>query len=392
MSLLRALAFPLALLAACLCSFPAQAQAQRPAAPAPAKAYDFAFERDLYKTRFEHEVQFRAAAIHVAWAAEALCHATAQIEPFVLLSTHALRRRLEKQELELLREVTGLDEKWRVVWADESAPDDLKLRDVVTAINDRKLPAGATRFEIGAMFSGGSMVAQDDQGFWDVLHQARREAGAGKPMVITLEDGRKLKVETQTGCAGSVTASSFDADADTFKRLGNQRVKIPANAMIAARDRDELRWLAAFGTYFQASQEAIQRAQRVDGLNTGFTVGRFLSMVVPGSTLLVLAAEAQAERQIVVEGVMGGADLFANEVVVALGGDVAAGLRLSERMRSQGLKVDVVMMDERRRSNAAEHARRIQLIQAAEAEAERKEAQRQADAQREAQRQPLILR
>ena len=54
-------------------------------------------------------------------------------------------------------------------------------------------------------------------------------------MRITLEDGRTLKVETQTGCAGAVTASAFDADPDVFWRQGNRRVKIPANAMIEAR-------------------------------------------------------------------------------------------------------------------------------------------------------------
>lgn len=46
------------------------------------------------KTRLEHEVKFRAAAIQVAWGAEALCHSTTQIEPFVLLSSHAMQLKL----------------------------------------------------------------------------------------------------------------------------------------------------------------------------------------------------------------------------------------------------------------------------------------------------------
>jgi len=337
------------------------------------KDYDFAFERDLYRTRYRQELQFREAVIHVAWAAEALCASTTQIEPFVLLSTHALRRSLAAHDLGLLREVTQLDEHWRVVWSDESVPDELRLGDVVTAINGRTLPGGATRFDLSALFVGGSVFAADDQGFWEVMDAARKEAQGTQRMRLTLGDGRAVDVETQTGCAGAVTASGFDADPDTFARLGSQRVKIPANAVIAARSRDEFRWLAAFGTYFQASQTAIEQMQRVEGMSTGFAVGRILTLALPGAGLLLTAVEAQNERRLAVDGITARADLFANEVVAALGGDPGAGLALTERMLERGMKVDVVMMDALRRSNSAEHARRIRAIQAAQAEAERQQ-------------------
>jgi hypothetical protein len=344
--------------------------------------YDQAFERELFKTRFEHEVKFRAAAIDVAWGAEALCDSTTQIEPFVLLSVYSMRRRLSDSDMKLFRAVTGMDEKWRVVWADEGAPDDLKVGDVVTAINGRPLPGGGTSFEFSALFRGGSVVSNDDQGFWDVMLKARQEAAAGQPMRLTLEGGRKLDVETQKGCAGSVTASSFDSDPDTFWRQGNKRAKIPANAMIEAQDRDEFRWLAAFGTYFQASQSAIKAVQKSEGVSNGFLVGKILSIAVPGAGMLLSAAEAQAEKAIAVDSIVGSADLFANEVVASLGGDPAAGLRLSERMLERGMKVDAVLMDDLRRSNSAEHARRVRLLQAAQAERERAEAAALQEAQK----------
>jgi len=350
-------------------------------------AYDHAFERDLFKTRFAQEVKFRAAAIQVAWSAEALCQVTTRIEPFVLLSLHSLKKRLSDLDQRLFRETTGMDQKWRVVWADEGAPDELKLGDVVTAVNGRALPGGGTRFEMGALFRGASMFASDDQGFWDVMLQARQEAASGKPMTLTLEDGRVLPVETQGGCAGSVTASAFDVDPDIFWRQGNQRAKIPANAMLEARDRDELRWLAAFGVYFQASQAAIAAVQKSQGVSNGFLVGKILALAVPGAGMLLSAAEAQAEKAIAVDSIVGNADLFANEVVAAMGGDVSAGLRLSERLLGLSIKVDAVMMDGLRRSNAAEHALRIKALQAVQAERERAEA----TAQEEAQRQPLVL-
>ncbi len=365
----------------------AQAQAQ-----ARAKAgYDFAFERELFKTRFEQEVKFRAAAIHVAWGAEALCQATTQVEPFVLHSVHALKKRLAEPDLRLFKEVTGMDEHWRVVWADEAAPDELKLGDVVAAVNGRRLPEGGARFELGALFKGGSMVSNDDQGFWDVMLKAREEAAQKQVMSLTLADGRKIDVETQTGCAGSVTASSFDTDPDIFWRQGNRRAKIPANAMLEARSRDELRWLAAFGTFFQASQSAIAAVQKSEGVSTGFLVGKILAVAVPGAGMLLSAAEAQAERAIAVDSIVGSADLFANEVVAALGGDVGAGLRLSERMLALDMKVDAVLMDDFRRSSAAEHVRRIKALQAAQAEHEKTEARAQEKVQSDAQKQPLKM-
>ena len=357
------------------------------AGPALAQA-DRAFERELFKTRFEQEVKFRAAAIHVAWGAEALCDSTTQIEPFVLLSVHAMRRRLDDKDLALFREITGMDDKWRVVWADEGAPEDLHLRDVVTHVNGRALPSGGTRFEVGALFRGGQVMSNDDGGFWDAMLKARKEAGDGQPMTLTLEGGRKLVVDTQKGCAGSVTASAFDNDPDSFWRMGTQRVKIPANAMIEAQTPDEFRWLAAFGTYFQASQSAIKASQRSEGVSNGFLVGKILAIAVPGAGMLLSAAEAQAEKAIAVDSIVGSADLFANEVVASLGGDPASGLRLTERLAARGIKVDAVMMDDFRRSNSASHARQIKAIQAAQAEREHAELRAQEDADR---RRQLLL-
>jgi hypothetical protein len=338
---------------------------------APAATDDRAFERELYKTRFVREVMFRAAAIHVAWAAETLCHATAQIEPFVLWSTASMRQRLADDQMRLFRETTGMDEKWRVVWTDEATPEALSRGSVVTAINGRKLPTGGTSFELGALLRGGSVLSNDDQGYWDVLMKAREEAGQGKPMTLTLEDGRTLAVDTQTGCAGSVTASSFDNDPDAFWRQGTKRAKIPASAMIEAESRDEFLWLAAFGTYFQASEKAMQQVRKAEGASTGFLVGKILLLTVPGAGMILTAAEAQTEKALVVDTIVGNADLFANEVVASLGGDPGAGLKLSERLQARGIKADAVTMDGLRRSTATEHARRIRALQLAQANAEK---------------------
>lgn len=177
------------------------------------------------------------------------------------------------------------------------------------------------------MFSGNSPLANDDQRFWDVLLKACEQAAKGMAMHITLADGRRLHVDTQTGCAGSVTASAFDSRPDEFWRLGNQRARIPANAMLEANSRDEFLWLAAFGTYFQASRAAIGGVRQNESLGTAFTVGKVLALALPGGNLLLSSVEALTQRTLEVDRVVGGADLFANEVVAALDGYPAAGLR-----------------------------------------------------------------
>ena len=322
-----------------------------------------AFELENYRMRFDHEVEFRAAAIHVAWGAETLCDHTTEIEPFVLWSLHAMRKRPPSSDEPLLRRATGMDDKWRVVWVDESVPPELKLGDVVVAVNDMPLPGGSTRLSLGAVFSGTAIVSADDDGYREVIAKARAQAATGKPMTLTLADGRKVDVPTQTGCAGSVIASVFDSDPDKFWRQGNQRAKVPANAMFEARTRDEFRWLAAFGTYFQASAVAVGRQQELEGMSAAFTVGKVLALAVPGAGMLLSAAEAQAERAIAVDGIAGRADLFANEVVVALGGDPEAGLRLVRRIREREIKADVLELGDFRLSSMAEHVARLRALQ-----------------------------
>lgn len=358
------------MLAACCCLavfVPVRSLAQSTSlGPLPQIGAD-AFEAELYKTRFEQEVKFRAAAIQVAWGAEHLCDHTTEIEPFVLWSLHTMRKRLGGRQEALFKRVTGMDEKWRLVWADESVPDEARLGDVVVALNGMPLPGGSTRVELGALFRGNAMVSGDDQGLRDVIAKAREQAVAGKPMTLHFEGGRTVEVSTQTGCAGSVTASSFDADPDKFWRQGTERAKIPATAMIEARSRDEFRWLAAFGTYFQASAKAVDRQQTAQDMSSAFTVGKVLLALVPGAGMALSAAEARAERAITVDGIVGSADLFANEVVVALGGEPDAGLRFLHRLRQLGQATDVFALSEFRFGSIEEHVRRLKALQAQQA-------------------------
>jgi hypothetical protein len=310
------------------------------------------------------EVKFRAAAIQVAWTAEALCEVTTEIEPFVLMSVRALGRRLSAADLEVARAAAGIDDEWRVMWVDEGAPDDLKLGDVVIAINERSLPGVGARSGMGLVVQGGTLVTAGEQlEFLEVIVQARAEAKAGKPMVLSMADGKQITVTTQTGCAGSVYASAFDLEPDAFARKG-QQVRIPVNAVLAATSADELSWLAAFGTYFLASPATIARIQQRDGRELGFAVGGVLARTGAGAALAKLAKDLPAQRPLSVLSVVGHADLFANELVAAMGGDPEAGLQLSAHMISRNLKAETVLMDATRQANAKEHARRIATLKA----------------------------
>jgi len=328
------------------------------------------FDRQRFKDGFSYEIAFREAAIHVAWAAEPLCDDTTEIEPFVLWSAQGIKKGLSAHQHRLFAQATGMDEHWRIVWLDEAAPDEMTLGQRVIAVNRRTLPAPGARVEVGAVFRGGAPFSVDDQAFWQVMHKAREEANADSSMTVTMEGGRELKVGTQTGCDGTVTATAFDDEPANFLRQDGRRSKIPGNAMLAARDRDERRWLAAYGTYFLASERSILRQRSADAASNAFLVGKVLALAVPGASTVLAAMETQTQRTLQVDGLVGGADLFANEVVLAMGGDPAAGLRLSDRLKANGIRADVVSMSEFRRSNVQLHLQGLAEIETTRRNAE----------------------
>ena len=323
------------------------------------------FDRQRFKDGQQHEIAFREAAIHVAWSAEPLCDDTTEIEPFVLWSVRGVRKGLSDLHQKLFTQATGMDEHWRIAWLDEGAPDELKLGQRVLAINKRPLPAPSTKVELAAVFRGGATMSVDDEAFWRVMHKAREEANAGSSMTLTVEGGRDISVSTQTGCAGTVTASAFDTEPQNFQRQEGRRSKIPGNAMLEAHNRDERRWLAAFGTFFLASERSILRQRSSASAGGAFMIGKALALAVPGASTVLAAVEAQTQRSIQVDGLVGGADLFANEVVMAMGGDPSVGLKLSDRLKARGVAADVVVMSEFRRANVEIHLRQLLEIDAA---------------------------
>ena len=332
------------------------------------------FDRQRFKDALQHELAFREAALQVAWGAEPLCDDTTEIEPLVLWSVGTVRSGLSAHQRSLFKQATGMDEKWRIAWLDEGAPDELKLGDVVLSVNRLALPAVASKVEMVALLRGGSALAVDDQAFWAVMHQAREQAGQGSAMTLTLEGGREVKVPTQTGCSGAVMASAFDNEPENLLRQDGRRVKLPGNALMAARTRDEFRWLAAFGTYFLSSAHSITGQAKAESMDSAFTVGKVLMLAVPGAGAALSAVQAQANRAIMVDGLVGGADLFANEVVLALGGDPAAGLRLSDRLQAAKTKADVLVMSDFRRANAEQHIGQLRELALAKEHAEAKAA------------------
>ena len=328
------------------------------------------FDRQRFKHGFAQEIAFREAAIHVAWGAEPLCDDTTEIEPLVLWSVRSVRNRLSAQQQALFTQATGMDEHWRIAWLDEGAADELKLGQRVIAVNQRPLPAPGIKIEITAVLRGGGAMAVDDQAFWSVMHRARDEANTDSSMLLTLEGGREVKVGTQTGCAGTVTATAFDNEPQNFLREDGRRSKIPGNALLEARSTDERRWLAAFGTFFLASEGGVLRQRSSDTTANAFLIGKVLSLAVPGAGTVLSAMEAQTQRTIQVDGLVGGADLFADEVVMALGGDPSAGLKLSDRLQAKGIAADVLVMSPFRRSNVELHLRQLQEIAQARRQAE----------------------
>jgi hypothetical protein len=328
------------------------------------------FDRQRFKTGLQHEIAFREAALHVAWSAEPLCDDTSEIEPFVLWSLRGVRKGLSAEQQRLFTQATGMDEHWRIAWLDESAPDALRIGLRVLAVNQRPLPAPGNTVELAALFRGGAAFSVDDQAFWAVMHQARQDANADSAMTLTLEGGEQVRVSTQTGCAGTVTATAFDDEPQNFLRQEGLRSKIPGHAMLAAHSRDERRWLAAFGTYLLASERSILRQRSADNLGNAFLVGKVLALAVPGMGTVLSAMESQTQRGLQVDGLIGGADLFANEVVLAMGGDPAVGLKLSDRLARDQVVADILPMTPFRRANVEIHLQQLRAIEAARRQAD----------------------
>lgn len=328
------------------------------------------FDRQRFQSAFAHELAFREAALHVAWGAEPLCDDTTEIEPLVLWSVRSMRNSLSAHQQTLFTQATGMDEHWRIAWLDEGAADELKVGQRVLSVNQRLLPAPGIKLELTAVLRGGAAMTADDQAFWEVMHQARAEANDGSVMTLTLDGGREVRVGTQTGCAGTVTATAFDSEPQNFQRQDSRRSKIPGNALLEANSTDERRWLAAFGTYFLASEGSLLRQRASDNTANAFLIGKVLSLAVPGAGTVLSAIEAQTQRTIQVDGLVGGADLFANEVVLAMGGDPSVGIQLSDRLQAKGIAADVLVMSPFRRSNAEQHLRQLREIDEARRKAE----------------------
>ena len=337
-----------------------------------ARAGEFSdeFDRQRFRSGFQHEIAFREAALHVAWAAEPLCDDTSEIEPIVLWSLRGVRKGLSADAQKLFTQATGMDGHWRIAWLDESAPEALRIGQRVVAVNDRPLPAPGNKVELTAVLRGGSAFSVDDQAFWEVMHKARQEANADSSMRITLEGGQQVRVSTQTGCAGTVTASAFDDEPQNFLRQDGLRSKIPGHAMLAAHTRDERRWLAAFGTYFLASERSILRQRSSDSVGSAFLVGKVLALAVPGVGTVLSAMESKTQRGLQVDGLIGSADLFANEVVLAMGGDPSVGMRLSDRLARDKVAADILPMSAFRRANVVLQLQQLQAIETARRQAE----------------------
>jgi hypothetical protein len=167
-----------------------------------------------------------------------------------------------------------------------------------------------------------------------------------------------------------VTATAFDDEPQNFLRQEGLRSKIPGHAMLAAHSRDERRWLAAFGTYLLASERSILRQRSADNLGNAFLVGKVLALAVPGMGTVLSAMESQTQRGLQVDGLIGGADLFANEVVLAMGGDPAVGLKLSDRLARDQVVADILPMTPFRRANVEIHLQQLRAIEAARRQAD----------------------
>lgn len=272
------------------------------------------------KREIDTVIEFQKAVYEVSVFAVDKCGAKATREPFALMTLGGLVNEYKPEKLSAYYKAAGLDEGWRVMWADGKSPLPVGTR--ITELNGRDLENNKT-----------GMGEFPYVKYFNRTARARRDAVDGEPFIATLENGRKITIPTVPACDVQVWSMPIFEDSDYSEIPTHQfaPVVIPSNAVRAARTQDEMRYLAGLAVYYGASSEAATKR----GFGTG-TLFSGIALVVAAPILYPIVAPITKKIQ---GGIVGGvtelnAALFSTQVLIDMGGNPYAGLDLIKRIES----------------------------------------------------------
>jgi hypothetical protein len=291
-------------------------------------------EADVIAIRKEinHVREFQQAVYDVSIFAADRCDVKIGREPFVLMTLGHLDGNVSKQRIAAYYQAAGLDETWRVLWADDSSP--LKTGDRVLEINGNRIEnnkSGLGEYPLA------KYILQTSR--------ARDAAFERTPFVITLENGKTLTIPTRPACRTQVFAMPvFDAkhiNSSLVPTALHGALTLPPSAIHAARTTDEYRYLAGIAVYLSASSEAHNR-RRSAGLLMG--LGALASVAIPPLYSVISPAAVKSGNAIAGGDMSINSALFSSQIIHDMGGDPRAGLTLLSRLESQKLEPPLVAL------------------------------------------------
>lgn len=294
-------------------------------------------EKDVIRARKEigYTQHWQSIVYDMSLYAVDRCEAKTMIEPFSLMTLGSLAGIYKDDRIAAYHRASGYDEGWHVHWAAPDSP--LAVGTRITEINGTKIEnnkSGAGEYVI-AWYVGR-----------DITY--RRDALAGKPYVVTLENGEKVVIPMKKACEVFVwTMPSFDnEDYSEIPVNDFAPVVLPINAIRSAASDDELRYLAGLAIYYGASSEAV--ANRSAGRGILYT-GAALIAAIPLLYAIVSPLSVRFGNGMATGTREFNAAAFATQLLIDRGENPRAGLELISRLDEKKLGATRVMLsaDER---------------------------------------------
>jgi len=289
--------------------------------------------------------QFHQALYEVSTFAVDRCKRKAAREPFTLFTVGHLASQLPEEKIAAYYRAGDFDETWKVLWTGDGG----------------LLPQGQRIVAINGNGIENNKTGMGEYPLVKYLHEtsrARDAATEGKPFVVTLEGGRELAVPTRPACRTQVWAMPV-YDASGYSEIPTAlhgAVVLPPNAIRAARNLDEYRYLAGVAVYLSASSEANGKRWGANAL-----LGASALAVVAMPILYpVLSMPTVTASGALVGGDMGlRSAVFATQVVADMGGDPRAGVELLGRLDAQKLEATRIQLPEQEREQLRQWAQQL---------------------------------
>lgn len=285
---------------------------------------------DQARSQLQREISFKRANYEQAqrMAARGDCSAIRPYEPFIVSTSAFFSEKLIPDELRAARAQLGVDHQLRVVWADPLVTPNLKVGDIVVALNGRDIDP------------------EKEDGVLVPLRKARYDLAPGEPLQVELAGGAKVEIRGPAGCENGNAGGDIDHAPHRTGFNLTPAFKLPGNLFRQAKTDADLYWLASFALYVTSSPEGEGRKSRAQ-LASGAQIAAGIGLsIIPGVTSVVGHAVNSTIQYTGLDGIAPAAAEFATREVHARGMDPRPGIEMFARAKGQKLSLDRIEMSE----------------------------------------------